>query len=271
MAWIRTQRYALQVPCWQQAGRVRLALLSDLHNNIYPGLLNTLQEEKPDLVIIAGDMINRPTSITPPRFTRGYGCVSRIAQAFPVLYALGNHESTWRGSEAYREGFRQYQRALEKKGVRFLINDSLEWGEGEHPLRFSGVELDHLQYTHHLKKRRPPEQEALAEKLGAPGAYQILLAHHPFYIREYAAWGADLVLAGHLHGGQMRLPFLGGVIASGFQLFPPYTKGLYQERDTQMIVSAGLGTHTIPVRPFNPRELVIIDLVSPQGPGAAPC
>ena len=101
------------------------------------------------------------------------------------------------------------------------------------------------------------------ERIGEapPDGFTILLPHHPDYIGEYAAWGADLVLAGHLHGGQMRLPGIGGLIAPGFKLFPPYTKGRYALGKTEMIVSPGLGTHTIPFRVFNPRELVIVDLI----------
>lgn len=262
MPLIHTSYYTIPVPCWKRSGRVRLALLSDLHNNIFPGLLEILQREKPDYVLIAGDMVNRPTRLTPVRFGRGYGCVRKLAEDFPVYYALGNHESSWRHHEGKKQPFDRYQRALEKRGVVFLQDTFVDLGSEENPLRISGLELGHEQYTHHLKNRKAPEEGEVEVKLGQAKPFQILLVHHPFYLEQYAAWGADLVLAGHLHGGQIRLPGLGGLIASGFQFFPPYTKGLYEKGKTRMLVSAGLGTHTVPFRVFNPREVLIVDLVA---------
>ena len=261
MKLIRSRLYQIEVPVWERPGRFRLAFLSDLHNNIYPGLLKLLQEASPDAVLAGGDMINRPTKFSPPRFTRSYGCLAQLAAHFPVYYALGNHEATWKNSSRYRDSWQTYRRALEKKGIIFLENASVDLGDTEHPLRLSGLDLPKEQFSHHKKRRKALLPEAVGERLGKPQPFQILAAHHPDYIDVYAAWGADLVLAGHLHGGQARLPFLGGLFAPGPRLFPPYTKGRYQKGGCRMLVSPGLGTHTIPIRVFNPREVFIIDLV----------
>ena len=264
MGLIRIRRYEVKVPGLQGAGPLRLAFLTDLHNNIYPGLLRMLEEAAPDAVLIGGDMVNRPTVFgEPPRFTRGYGCVKKLAARFPVYYVPGNHESRWKAAEKASPAYAAYRRALEKKGVRFLENESVLLRDGPVPVRLYGLEMTREQYRHAPGRRRPPEAGYLREKLGeAPKeGFTILLPHHPDYLERYAAWGADLVLAGHLHGGQMRLPGLGGVIAPGFTLFPPYTRGRFEKDKTTMIVSAGLGTHTIPLRLFDPREALIIDLV----------
>ena len=264
MRLIRSRQYTVQVPGFEAGERFRLAFLSDLHNNIDPGLTDLLRQAAPDAVLIGGDMANRPTRLgTPPRYTRGYGCVKRLAAEFPVFYAFGNHEASWGKSEKYGASFAAYRRALEKKGVIFLENKSVVLKEGSRSVLLYGLDLGKTQYSHHAKKRRPPTQEELREWIGkAPeGAFTILLPHHPDYLEEYAAWGANLVLAGHLHGGQMRLPGIGGVLAPGFKLFPRFSKGRYCFGKTVMIVSPGLGTHTIPLRVFNPRELVIVDLV----------
>ncbi|MBO4873442.1 MAG: metallophosphoesterase [Lachnospiraceae bacterium] len=268
MRLIRCRQYTVEVPGFEAGEHLRLAFLSDLHNNVYPGLLKMLEEAAPDAVLIGGDMANRPTRLgTPPRYTRGYGCVSKIVKEFPVWYAFGNHEASWRLDETYGASFHAYQRALKKKGVVFLENEYVVLRAGSRPVVLYGLEMGRPQYTHHAKKRRPPTQEELRTWIGEalPDAFTVLLAHHPDYLESYAAWGADLVLAGHLHGGQVRLPGIGGLLAPGFGLFPRYTRGRYEAvasrpHPTVMIVSPGLGTHTVPFRLFNPRELVIVDL-----------
>ena len=266
MKLIRCRTYRMEVPGWETQGCFRLAFLSDLHNNIYPGLSEMLLEAEPDAVLLGGDMINRPTRHTPPRFTRGYGCIAKLAEHFPVYYALGNHEASWKNSPFYGESWRRYRRALEKKGVVFLENASVRLGSAGRPLYLSGLDLPKEQFTHHRKRRKAPTLRTVSDCLGRPRPFQILAAHHPDYIEVYEAWGADLVLSGHLHGGQARLPFAGGVFAPGPRLFPPYTKGEYRKGACRMLVSPGLGTHTIPFRVFNPREVFMIDLVKePNG------
>ena len=91
--------------------------------------------------------------------------------------------------------------------------------------------------------------------------FHILLAHTPKYGDTYLEWGGDLALSGHYHGGMMRLPFLGGVISPDFRLFPKYCRGDFEKEKHHLIVSAGLGEHTLPIRIFNPRELVLITCV----------
>ena len=261
MSLIKLRYYRFEVKNWRAPGCFRLAFLSDLHNNIAPGLLEQLREAQPQAVLIGGDMINKPIGKMPARFTRGYGLVRRLAAEFPVYYALGNHEASWKNNETGRETWDRYRKALEKKGVVFLENASARLGDEEHPLTVTGADLGRTAYSHHKDRRRAPEPAELRESLGEAQPYQILLPHHPDYIETYQAWGADLVLAGHLHGGQARLPFVGGVISPGLHLFPPYTKGLYSSDACVMLVSPGLGTHTVPFRIFNPREAYIVDLV----------
>jgi predicted MPP superfamily phosphohydrolase len=87
-----------------------------------------------------------------------------------------------------------------------------------------------------------------------------LLAHNPKYFKSYAAWGADLTLSGHIHGGIVQIPFLGGAVSPQVEFFPKYDAGLFHENDKAMILSRGLGTHTINVRINNTAELVSIKL-----------
>ena len=101
----------------------------------------------------------------------------------------------------------------------------------------------------------------MKERIGEPaGGYQILLAHNPAYVPVYKEWGADLILSGHLHGGVMRIPGIGGVIGPDFTIFPKYSGDIYREGDATIVVSKGLGVHSIPVRLFNPAELIVLEM-----------
>ena len=97
---------------------------------------------------------------------------------------------------------------------------------------------------------------------GNKDSFHMLLAHNPAYFESYAKWGADLTLSGHVHGGIMRLPFFGGVIDPAYHIFPKYDAGLYENEEKRMIVSVGLGTHSIKVRLFNPPKIDLITLKS---------
>ena len=105
--------------------------------------------------------------------------------------------------------------------------------------------------------------EYLTKILGEPraDACQILIAHNPLYFEEYAAWGADVVVSGHVHGGIMRLPLLGGVLSPNLSLFPKYDGGRFELGKSSLLLSRGLGTHTVPLRIFNPGELVVVEIV----------
>ena len=93
--------------------------------------------------------------------------------------------------------------------------------------------------------------------------YVILLAHNPDFFSEYARWGADLTISGHVHGGIARVPFWGkGVISPSLRLFPEYDGGIFEQGGAKMLLSRGLGTHTIPVRLFNPGELWVVDFTA---------
>ena len=91
-------------------------------------------------------------------------------------------------------------------------------------------------------------------------SFNVLLAHNPDYFPAYAQWGADLVLSGHVHGGMVRIPWWKGVVSPSIRLFPKYDGGKFEEGNSTMILSRGLGMHTIPVRLFNPAEIVVVEL-----------
>ena len=154
----------------------------------------------------------------------------------------------------------RYEEALQKIGIRRLVNEHTVLEESG--ICIYGSEIDKLYY-----KRfgiQPMDREYLKSLLGQPSAekYTILIAHNPDYFPKYADWGADLVLAGHVHGGMVRVPIWGkGVVSPNVRLFPKYDGGEFTLGKTRMLLSRGLGMHTIPIRLFNPGEVLEVDLL----------
>ena len=143
-------------------------------------------------------------------------------------------------------------------GVRLLKNRTERIRIKDQDIAVTGLELP---YEYYLKrKQKNLEKRELTRLLGKPEKYgfQILLAHTPKYGQAYLEWGGDLIFSGHYHGGMVRLPFLGGMISPDLRLFPRFCRGKFTREDRYLIVGAGLGEHTIPVRLFNPRELVVV-------------
>lgn len=238
----------------------RFVMLSDLHNKQYGAgnekLLAAVRRAEPEGILIAGDML---TSQSSGYVRPALELVKALAQDYPVYYGFGNHEYRMETEpERYGRGFAAYRKELEEAGVVFLENESVLLPEAG--IRVWGLQLGREYY----KKCRRISMEAsvLNRLMGRPeeGVFHILLAHNPEYFPAYAGWGADLVLSGHVHGGIMRLPVLGGVLSPSFQVFPKYDGGLFQEGGSRMILGRGLGSHTIPIRIFNPGELVVVGL-----------
>lgn len=243
-------------------GNVKIVMLSDLHNNAYgvdlTELLTAIDREKPDFVALAGDM-----------YIGDAGCdnkvadefLARLAQKHKVYFGMGNHEyRLMTFPQRYPGMYEQFERMIKNTGICLLQNETTYWEEKGFSIAVSGLMIDNSFYK---KFRRKTMEEGYMEKLLGKAdehRFNLLLAHHPNYFKEYAAWGADLVFAGHVHGGMARLPLIGGVIAPNYRLFPRYDKGLFKEGDAAMILSAGIGTHTIPLRPLNPPEMVVVNL-----------
>ena len=163
--------------------------------------------------------------------------------------------------EKYGASYERYSNTIKSLGVHLLENGSERLEIQRMALRIWGLELDQTYFRR--GGRSVLTASRIDEMLGRPeeGCFHILLAHHPAYFDAYASWGADLTLSGHLHGGMIRLPFVGGLVSPQMRLFPKYDKGLYTKKGKKLIVSAGLGNHTVNIRINNPPELVVIDFV----------
>lgn len=228
----------------------KIAHVSDLHNAVFgrknEKLLSLIRAAKPDIIAITGDLIDsRHTDID-----SALAFVEAAAEIAPVYYVTGNHES--------RLDFDEIEPRLIAAGARVLRNEAKDIGRGGERIRLAGIDDPSFIRTGGTAEERAA---AKLEQLGdGGGTFTVLLAHRPELVEVYAEYGAGLVLSGHAHGGQVRLPLLGGLYAPGQGLLPEYDSGLYSLGETQMVVSRGLGNSVAPLRVNNRPELVIVTL-----------
>lgn len=239
----------------------KFVVISDLHNQVYGKnnrlLLNKIDEIQPEFIVIAGDMM-----IAKPGYSLDVALefIKAIAEKYKVYYGIGNHEYRLKiYPERYPGMYEQFINEIKKSDVVLLENKSVVFEKNDVKINITGLEIER-QYYKRIKNIKMPEgyiESLIGEKTNI---YTILVAHNPEYFDDYAEWGANLVLSGHIHGGMVRLPYLGGVISPKVRLFPEYDAGLFEKNGSYMILSRGLGMHTIPVRINNRAELVEVHL-----------
>lgn len=266
MSKLKISHYKIRItdPALRPAQPFSVALLADFHNASFgernEELLQAIRSADPKLILSAGDLVLGKAGRC--GVDSAIELLGELTRRYPVYCVDGNHEQRMaEHPERFGEAYEEYVQEIRSLGV-YLLNNSCRFLEvNRMKLAIYGYVPDWKYYGH--GKRPNMQKQDLEAALGAPAdhAYRILLAHPPSYFEAYAAWGADLTLAGHLHGGIIRLPGLGGVISPGWTLFPKYDHGMYQIREKRMIVSAGLASHTIKLRVNNPPELVVIDFL----------
>ena len=238
----------------------RAVVLADLHNKRYgknnERLLEAIRAQKPDFILIAGDLLTaKPGKSIEPALD----LLRELKKDYPIYYGNGNHEHRLKlYPKTYGRMEEEYGQALKELGIEPLVNSLRVLAE--YGICIYGAEIEREYYKRfHVHEM---SVDYLDKVLGKPSKdrYTVLLAHNPDYFPQYAAWGADLVLSGHIHGGVARVPVLGkGVISPSLRLFPKYDGGVFREEEAVMILSRGLGMHTIHVRFFNPGELWVVD------------
>lgn len=248
-------------------GKYTFVLLSDLHGKSFgeknERLLHKIEELAPDAILVAGDMLTAHGA--GDRHHIAAELMEALAGKYPVYYGMGNHEHYL---SLYPDEcgnlYDEYMERLKCCGIEPLINESVVLPSVN--INISGLQVERCYYRKF--RTYPMPANYLPDLLGEPkkNQFQILIAHNPDYFEEYVKWGADLVVSGHVHGGLMKLPVLGGVISPKLTLFPKYDGGKYEKGNTTMILSRGLGTHTLPIRIFNPGELVVIHIGTPRKP-----
>lgn len=256
-------------------GQIGFVVLADLHNCSFGTdnnrLIKRIASLKPDFIIVAGDIINKKAASYPGN---AYTLLEQLSDQYKIFYAYGNHEQRMeligKSSQSERtkeeellyQSWIEFQNRLRNKGVVFLDNESINMDWKGKKLHITGVTIGEEYFGFQTKKEMSPDY--LSSLLGQreKDEYQLLIAHNPIYFNQYAEWGADLVLSGHLHGGMMRLPGIGGALSPQAKFFPKYDSGKYEYLSSRMIVSRGLGSHSFMPRIFNIPELVYVSLVS---------
>ena len=233
----------------------RIAHVSDLHNTEMgkdnEKLLDMLQEADPDIIAITGDIIDsRNTDIDVAlQFTKD------AMEIAPCYYVTGNHEARVSEYDELKEG-------MIELGVAVLEDVHINLEQSGETISLLGVNDPSFQTDYLFGDSETVMQSKLHEITNEEDTYTILLSHRPELFEVYTESKVDLVLSGHAHGGQFRLPFVGGLVAPNQGLFPKYDAGLYTEENTNMVVSKGIGNSILPFRFNNRPEVILIELQS---------
>lgn len=232
----------------------RMVQVSDLHRRQFglhnSRLIRKIQSLRPELIVMTGDQISRDVT----DFSELERLLWALRGIAPIVMTAGNHELDLAPSL-----YERYRQVVQRCGVNFLENET-RMIDG---IPFSGLTLTEAHYRRNGGYRNLAgcTAEDITGVLGhcLPGT--VLLAHNPLFLEAYAGWGAMLVLSGHMHGGMVRLPKVGGLLSPERSFFPKYDKGRYTLGQTTMIVSGGLGKF----RMGNPPELRVITTVDAIG------
>lgn len=231
----------------------KILQISDLHNKKFRDNQETLIQKvksiNPNIIAITGDLIDSKSY--DPEVSMEL--IRELVKKYPVYFVTGNHEK-WSGK------YNDLEKELKQHHVTVLRNEHVSIQIGGQDIHILGID-DPEFVTGNRDEGNVVKDEIIKAKFEMqPDTYNVLLSHRPEFLTEYADEQIDLVLSGHAHGGQIRLPFIGGLVAPNQGVLPTYTAGLYEKQNTSMVVSRGLGNSIIPQRIFNRPELVVVQL-----------
>lgn len=228
---------------------LKIVHITDLHNKSFGKnqikLITLIDSLEPDVVLFTGDIIDARRD----GYENALILMKDLSSKYPLYRILGNHD--------YSEDGLYLENLLENEALITLKNENDIFYYNDIRVSIRGIK-DPVAYPRGNREEAYLSSIAMGEKED----YNILLAHRPEYFYHYIKEDYNLVLSGHAHGGQIRLPFLGGLMAPHQGIFPKFDGGLYEEKNTKMIVSRGLGNSLFPFRVFNKPEVVFIEFES---------
>lgn len=232
----------------------KIAHISDFHNsnnhNIKDLMIRGLNREQPNIIVITGDLIDsRKTD-----FETALSLIKELIKIAPCYYVTGNHES--RINEA---SFHFFEDELKEMGVVVLRDQKAFISQDDRYIEIIGIDDPYFQVTQNDHTKMISTEKI--NQLASDDEFSILLSHRPEYYELYKNTNVNLVLSGHAHGGQFRLPYVGGLFAPNQGVFPKYDGGVFQENEFAMVVSRGVGNSLFPIRLNNQPEVIIIELL----------
>jgi hypothetical protein len=249
---LETTHYMMESPkIPEEFNGFRILQISDYHADSIPGLTDEIRNEAPDIIVSTGDLVHDRGSYAP-----GVRLCERLVTIAPVYAVTGNHD-------LWRNDYHEFEAELTALGVKTLHDERIELEKNGAKIGLAGIEDPFTQDSEHIKSKIKRSLKNLPKYDG----YDILLFHRANWLDLFKNQGFDLILSGHMHGGQFRLPVGGkGVVApksgwSGERLFfPKYFAGHYKSTQTQMIVNRGVGNPMIIPRLFNRPEITVVTL-----------
>ncbi|WP_281864705.1 metallophosphoesterase [Planomicrobium okeanokoites] len=248
--WIQTTEYTISSEKLPEAfdGK-KIVQVSDLHNAMFgnkqKSLIEKVEKAEPDAIFITGDLIDSERYDLDTALI----LVDALVEMSDVYFVTGNHEVAVNKLEDIKA-------ALVERGVIYLENEAVEWEVDGEILQIAGIH-DPLMDMYYRDEEYTRDAIATAS---LTDDFTLLLAHRPEQIAVYADNEIDVVFSGHAHGGQVRIPGLGGLFAPGQGWFPRMTEGIFENRETQLVLSRGLGNSGFPLRILNLPEIVSVTL-----------
>lgn len=238
--------------------------VSDFHSNKFADLsselINAVKMKKPDIIVVSGDMTDCSKDRTGEYF---FSFADRVDKNIPIVCSAGNHEKRI-GKQGNPE---EFVNGCRERGIEYLDNARCEVTVRNEKIAVYGYLQDFYSFKEEHEKRSRLRQDITAEDIEKAigkcpqNDFCILLAHDPMMFEAYVQWGAPLTFSGHIHGGVVRLPFVGGLLSPARKFFPKYDAGIFKKDESAMIVSRGLSVAEIP-RIFNRPEIAFIKLKS---------
>ncbi len=230
----------------------KIIQISDFHNTaskrLREDLIESIQKEKPDMIAITGDLIDANKT----NIQLSVDFVKKITDITGVYFVTGNHEASIKNYDVLKGN-------LEELGVKVLENTYDTVSKGASYINIAGINDPSFANEPSVSNEIIVKTEINNTKYNED-FYTVLLSHRPELYDVYVERKVNLVLTGHAHGGQIRIPIIGGVVAPNQGFFPRFTDGILKEGDTAMVISRGIGNSILPFRINNRPEMVIVEL-----------
>lgn len=241
----------------KEFNKFKIVHLSDFHSYGFGKdnlkIIKKIDDEIPDIIVMTGDMVNKYDR----NFAKFLNLAEALSNKYKIYYIVGNHEVRLR-----KKDLDFVLKSLRKFGIKILTDKKVTIVRRKEHINIYGI---HIPLSYYKIINKPTNvEEVISKKLSKckDDEYNILLAHNPLYFETYSKQNVDLILSGHVHGGMIRLPFVGAVLSPERKFFPKYSSGVYELDNKKLLVSRGLGHSRNGIRLFNKREVVSITLYS---------